>query len=228
MKDDTSRIETDSQVELPKSTIPLSDLKDKTLLFVNVASKCGMLILPRCRFFSLWSWSLLYGVARKGRNKDDWYTGLTPQYTELQALHEKYGAKGLVIIGFPCNQVCPTQDWLGSISCLISLHHFSMFTFIPSFHIPSRLFRLLWSQAGHCIYSNLVSLRLSLISAPWIRRWHTVQSPRAGNRRWSPSILSTQLRSYFPNRKEGTCHSSSIEPSETQILVSFICPKRRT
>ncbi|OCF37325.1 glutathione peroxidase [Kwoniella heveanensis CBS 569] len=57
-------------VELPKSEIALSDLKDKTLLFVNVASKCG----------------------------------LTPQYKELQALHESYGNKGLVIIGFPCNQ----------------------------------------------------------------------------------------------------------------------------
>ncbi|WVQ96599.1 hypothetical protein IAU59_003704 [Kwoniella sp. CBS 9459] len=57
-------------VELPKSEIALSDLKDKTLLFVNVASKCG----------------------------------LTPQYKDLQALHESYGSKGLVIIGFPCNQ----------------------------------------------------------------------------------------------------------------------------
>jgi hypothetical protein len=34
-------IEIDDQVELPKSKIELSDLKDKTLVFVNVASKCG-------------------------------------------------------------------------------------------------------------------------------------------------------------------------------------------
>ncbi|WVR06655.1 hypothetical protein IAU60_003687 [Kwoniella sp. DSM 27419] len=57
-------------VELPKSTIPLADYKEKTLLFVNVASKCG----------------------------------LTPQYKDLQALHEQYQDKGLVVIGFPCNQ----------------------------------------------------------------------------------------------------------------------------
>jgi len=57
-------------VELPKKQIQLADLKDKTLLFVNVASKCG----------------------------------LTPQYKDLQALHEKYADKGLVILGFPCNQ----------------------------------------------------------------------------------------------------------------------------
>jgi glutathione peroxidase len=30
--------------------------------------------------------------------------GLTPQYEGLQKLHETYKDKGLVIIGFPCNQ----------------------------------------------------------------------------------------------------------------------------
>ena len=30
--------------------------------------------------------------------------GLTPQYTELQQLYEKYNDKGLEILDFPCNQ----------------------------------------------------------------------------------------------------------------------------
>ncbi len=30
--------------------------------------------------------------------------GLTPQYSDLQKLHEKYKDKGLAILGFPCNQ----------------------------------------------------------------------------------------------------------------------------
>ena len=30
--------------------------------------------------------------------------GMTPQYAELEALQDKYGAKGLVVLGFPCNQ----------------------------------------------------------------------------------------------------------------------------
>ena len=30
--------------------------------------------------------------------------GLTPQYKELQSLHDQYSAKGLKILGFPCNQ----------------------------------------------------------------------------------------------------------------------------
>jgi glutathione peroxidase len=29
--------------------------------------------------------------------------GLTPQYTELEALYQKYKDKGLVVLGFPCN-----------------------------------------------------------------------------------------------------------------------------
>jgi glutathione peroxidase len=30
--------------------------------------------------------------------------GLTPQYAELEALHEKYADQGLAIVGVPCNQ----------------------------------------------------------------------------------------------------------------------------
>jgi glutathione peroxidase len=50
--------------------IDFADFKDKVVLIVNTASKCGF----------------------------------TPQYTGLQELHEKYQDKGLVVIGFPCNQ----------------------------------------------------------------------------------------------------------------------------
>jgi glutathione peroxidase len=30
--------------------------------------------------------------------------GLTPQYSQLQALQDKYSSQGLVVLGFPCNQ----------------------------------------------------------------------------------------------------------------------------
>ncbi|WP_457798831.1 glutathione peroxidase [Methylocystis sp. S23] len=51
-------------------TRSLRDYAGKTLLIVNVASRCGF----------------------------------TPQYAGLEALHEKFADKGLVVLGFPCNQ----------------------------------------------------------------------------------------------------------------------------
>jgi glutathione peroxidase len=48
----------------------LGDLAGKTLLVVNVASKCG----------------------------------LTPQYTGLERLHERFAGQGFAVVGFPCNQ----------------------------------------------------------------------------------------------------------------------------
>lgn len=30
--------------------------------------------------------------------------GLTPQYTGLEAIHEKYASRGFSVLGFPCNQ----------------------------------------------------------------------------------------------------------------------------
>lgn len=30
--------------------------------------------------------------------------GLTPQYEQLQALHQRYAGRGLVVLGVPCNQ----------------------------------------------------------------------------------------------------------------------------
>lgn len=51
-------------------TVSLGQWRDKVILVVNVASKCGF----------------------------------TPQYTGLEELYKKFADKGLVVLGFPCNQ----------------------------------------------------------------------------------------------------------------------------
>lgn len=56
--------------KLDGAPVDLADYKGKVILFVNVASQCG----------------------------------LTPQYKNLQALHEKYSKEGLAIIGVPANE----------------------------------------------------------------------------------------------------------------------------
>ena len=42
--------------------------------------------------------------------------GFTPQFGGLEALHQAYGKKGLVVLGFPCNQfgaqASPLYRWL--------------------------------------------------------------------------------------------------------------------
>ena len=50
--------------------VSMADYRDKVVLAVNVASKCGF----------------------------------TPQYTGLEELHRTYKDRGLVVLGFPCNQ----------------------------------------------------------------------------------------------------------------------------
>lgn len=52
------------------TTTTLDQYRGKTLLIVNVASRCGF----------------------------------TPQYRGLETLYRKYKERGLVVLGFPCNQ----------------------------------------------------------------------------------------------------------------------------
>lgn len=49
--------------------------------------------------------------------------GLTPQFEGLEALHQKYKDKGLVILGFPCNQFAnqePGDEKSISEGCVIN------------------------------------------------------------------------------------------------------------
>ena len=56
--------------DIDGNDVPLERYRGKTLLIVNVASRCGF----------------------------------TPQYSGLEALHQKYTDRGFAVLGFPCNQ----------------------------------------------------------------------------------------------------------------------------
>lgn len=69
--------------------ITMSDYKEKVILVVNTASKCG----------------------------------LTPQYEGLEKLYRKHKDKGLIILGFPCNQFAnqePDDEKNISEGCLLN------------------------------------------------------------------------------------------------------------
>lgn len=59
-----------TSTDITGKVVPLSEFNGKTILVVNVASKCGF----------------------------------TPQYKELEEIYREYKDKGLIILGFPCNQ----------------------------------------------------------------------------------------------------------------------------
>lgn len=63
-------IYTFTATDIRGNVVNFADFKNKVLLIVNTASRCGF----------------------------------TPQLACLQELHAKYHNKGLVVIGFPCNQ----------------------------------------------------------------------------------------------------------------------------
>ena len=67
---DTANIYAVPLHSLDGSPTSLGELRDRALLIVNVASRCG----------------------------------LTPQYTGLEQLQERYAGRGLTVVGFPCNQ----------------------------------------------------------------------------------------------------------------------------
>lgn len=65
--------------------------------------------------------------------------GFSPQYTDLQALYERYQSDGLVILGFPCNQFLAQEpgDHL-EIDAYCKLNHGVTFPMFEKVHVNGK------------------------------------------------------------------------------------------
>ena len=111
--------------DIDHQEISLEKFKGKTLLIVNVASRCGV----------------------------------TPQYTGLQSLYEKYKDKGFEILAFPCNQFGSQEKGTNDeIKEFCSSEYNVSFTLFDKIEVigdnASPLFKKLTQDAGREIQWN--------------------------------------------------------------------------
>jgi glutathione peroxidase len=132
--------------------IEMSKYKDKYVLVVNTASKCG----------------------------------LTPQYKGLEQLYQDYKDKGVVILGFPCNQFGkqePGDEKSISEGCLINYGvSFPMFSKIEvNGEFAHPLYKYLKSELkgllGSSIKWNFTKFLIDKNGKP-IKRFAPTTSPR--------------------------------------------------
>jgi glutathione peroxidase len=79
--------------------------------------------------------------------------GFTPQYKDLQALHESYGDKGLAVLGFPCNQFGGQEPGTSAeVEAFCSLNYGVTFPIFEKVEVKGSdaapLFRYLTEQTG--------------------------------------------------------------------------------
>jgi glutathione peroxidase len=110
----------------------LSEFAGKTLLVVNVASKCGF----------------------------------TPQYEGLEALYRQYAPRGLVVLGFPCNQFGHQEPGdAAEIAKFCSLNYDVTFPMFEKIEVNGEnahpLYRLLKAKAPGILGSEAIKLNFT-------------------------------------------------------------------
>lgn len=86
--------------------------------------------------------------------------GLTPQYEGLQKLHEQYGDRGLVVLGFPCDQFAHQEPGSDSdIAEFCSLNYGVSFPLSTKVEVNGRkahpIFEFLKSKSGGLLGSAI-------------------------------------------------------------------------
>jgi len=86
--------------------------------------------------------------------------GFTPQYEGLEALHRKYGEKGLTVIGFPCDQFANQEPGSDSdIANFCKLNYGVSFTLMSKIDVNGEgthpVFLFLKKKAGGVLGSDI-------------------------------------------------------------------------
>ena len=133
--------------DIDHQEISLEKFKGKTLLIVNLASRCG----------------------------------ITPQYTGLQSLYEKYKDKGFEILAFPCNQFGSQEKGTNDeIKEFCSSEYNVSFTLFDKIEVigdnASPLFKKLTQDAGREIQWNFTKYLINK-DGDFVRGFGTQKKP---------------------------------------------------
>lgn len=116
--------------------------------------------------------------------------GFTPQYEGLEALHRTYGPRGLVVLGFPCDQFAHQEP--GSDD---EIQSFCKLNYGVSFRILSKI--EVNGPGTHPLFAWLRSRKRSLLGnrIKWNFTKFLVSKDGLTVRRYAPTVQPSELES---------------------------------
>jgi glutathione peroxidase len=115
--------------------------------------------------------------------------GFAPQLTELEALHKEYGEKGLIVIGFPCNQFAGQEPETNDTVVGVCLQNFGV-TFLLSEKLDVN------GPNTHPVFQYLKAHSRSMLGKDlkWNFTKFLVSSDGNTIKRYAPSTTPTKIR----------------------------------
>ena len=115
--------------------------------------------------------------------------GYTPQYAALEALYRRHKARGLVVLGFPCNQFGKQEpDDEGAISEFCSTTYGVTFPMFAKMDVNG--------SAAHPLFRYLTAARRGILGTRRIK-WNFTKFLVDGSgevlRRYAPSVTPEQI-----------------------------------
>lgn len=114
--------------------------------------------------------------------------GLTPQFTELQQLYDKYQSEGLEILGFPCNQFASQETGSNDeISNFCQLNYGVTFTMFQKVDVNG--------NNAHPLYKYLKSQKGGMLSKEVKWNFTKFLVDKEGNviKRYAPTVTPSKI-----------------------------------